>query len=236
VIATPTGVFDEAGRSIARSPTDTPLAVACGSTEADVTLLISDGVSVWSLVQRERASSLDDWTVLEDIPCRRVVSLALGSSGSDEVASTVVAGVDDTGDGGVWLARSGRWHRIATGPVAAGVVSLASVPGPRGVYAAMGDTVFRPATVGELLLAPEHPASVEGEPIHGLAAVRRPDGDVVAALTGNAVYLSRSGGILWDRIDLPPGPPGTAMSIRNGPALEVVIACLGGDLVALPLD
>jgi hypothetical protein len=234
LVAGPDGIVDAGGKRITAVPADGIVALA--SDAATGRLAVTDGASIWMSDAIAGAGGAHGWGMTPPAAAaERVVALAFGSPGTAAEPSLVAATVDQGSTGTVRLLRGGRWHPMVSETVVAGVVRLASLPGPRGVYAAMGGTLFRPATVGELVLAPERPAG-RGETIHALAASRRESGDVVAVLTMRSVLVSYDGGYAWTSHEMPLGPPSTSMGLRDRDPLEVVVARLGGDLIASTID
>ena len=229
------GISDLSGALVAEVPTDAIVALAADA--ATGWLAVTDGTSIWTHggADEGHAGRDDGWIMTPIAAAERVVALAIGSPGTAADPSLVSATVDAAGAGTVWLLRESRWHRLASGTAVAGVVRLATLAGPRGVYAAMGDTLLRPATVGEMVLAPEWPGG-RGEPIHALAAARRESGDVVSVMGSQRVLVSHDGGYTWTTYEMPPGPPATAMGLMGRDRLEVVVARLGGEILASTID
>jgi hypothetical protein len=229
------GITDVTGAPMSDMPTDAIVALA--SDIGAGSLAVTDGRSMWTkqAPAKARGARSDGWVATPTPANERVVALAFGSAGTAVDSSLLAATVDSAGAGTVWLLRGSRWHPLASGDAVGGIVCLASLPGPRGVYAAMGDTLLRPATVGELVLAPEWPAG-RGEPIHALAAARRESGDVVVVAGTGRVLVSHDGGYGWRSLEMPPGPPVTAMALRGRDRLEIVVARLGGELLSSMID
>jgi hypothetical protein len=224
-------LVDAQGEPFLALPLDAPTAVAVRDGPGPV-VAVSDGEALWLHARDTPPLDAARWQPIDRPPGDRIVGLAFGSPGSSHDPSLVVATIADQGEGCVWI-RSGGWRRLAASEASAGRVHLATVAGPRGTYAAIGPLLFRPATVGELLLAPETPDGPKASTIHGLAALRTDHGDVLAVLVTSAVLLSSSGGLDWDRVELPGGAPATAIDLRITGSVELVLARLGGEILTL---
>jgi photosystem II stability/assembly factor-like uncharacterized protein len=164
----------------------------------------------------------------------RVVALSFGRPGGRGEYGLAVGTLDGNAhEGTVWFS-SGTlpWRRVASGKAGAGGVQMAVVHGPRGIFAAVGDTIYRPARVGEILFASETIAGDGPCDVLQLAALLEPGGDVtLAALTTGGPYVSRDGGIVWDACPQPRGGPITAIALRAGDQAGELLAVQVGGVV-----
>jgi hypothetical protein len=232
-VADAAGLFDGRDRRLGDLPTTAPAALACRRTASGIEVAVTDGTSIWMGTLDAVGGSEVVWSELSAAPPGTVRALAFGSPGSRDASALVAGTLDVEGRGAVWMRQGDTWLVLADGP--SSVVALAAVPGPRGLFAALGNALYRPASVGESLLAAEYPGGRSGASITHVAAVRHDDELVIAVLTASGIAVSRSGGLDWLRIDPPDGPPATAIDLRTEPRLELLVAHLGGSVSAIEI-
>lgn len=160
-----------------------------------------------------------------------IVDLAFGQPGAREDRALAVATRDHQGRGTVWLRLGTQaWRRAITHPRAVTGVRLAVVEGPRGLFAALGESIYRPARVGAMLFAGA--AIGRGDDCESLQLVATRGADTaatLAVLTTDGLYVSSDGGLGWDRLRVPDGPPLTSIALRGTPdGPELVVFRLGG--------
>jgi hypothetical protein len=182
----------------------------------------------------------ETWTI--DAPSlengREIVDVAFGRPGKQPVPLLAAVTLAPDGIGELWLRTAqGAWRSSVAQQTGGAGIHLATIGGRRGVFAAVGATVYRPARVGALVFSGEWPAGQDGCAFLRLAAVRRPSGSVVlAALSAQSLYLSRDGGLTWMSCDGPPGAPITAITLQGATGeLEVLAAQVGGSVLAFSI-
>jgi hypothetical protein len=224
------GLVDHQGTSVAPSPPKgARLAAWRDGTRPQVAT--SDGATVW--VSEDIGPMWEALPTIQDQAT--IVTLAYGSPGDDVPELLIAATAEEHDRAALWAWREDTWHRLVDGYTQHALVPIATTAGPRGLHAAIGSTVLRPATVGQLVLAAERPP-VAGVPIVGLAACIHGERHVLVALAGRGLLVSTSGGLDWTGLEPPVGPPVTAIALRSGHVLELVAAQLGGALSTVELQ
>jgi hypothetical protein len=159
-----------------------------------------------------------------------IVDLALGDPPGGEPGGLIaVATLAAGGQGAVWLHSGAAWRRAIVHPKPAPTVRLAAIPGPRGLFAAIGDSVYRLTRLGAALFARDDVVAGKSAQVLQIAVVRGKDDVVLAALTTTGLSLSRDGGITWEELSGPLGPPVTALTLRQSEGhVELIAVLLGG--------
>ena len=167
-----------------------------------------------------------------------IVELGFGQPGRSGRSGLVVGTTDARGIGEAWI-RLGRhpWRRVVSERAGAAGVQIATVAGPRGIFIGVGDYVYRPAQVGELLFAKEQPEPSAHRDVLQLTALGRPGREAILAVhTATGIGVSYDGGLIWDRLSPPSGPPVTAISLRpRGDKCQLLAAQVGGSILGRQL-
>ncbi|MCC6790035.1 MAG: hypothetical protein IT336_00025 [Thermomicrobiales bacterium] len=167
----------------------------------------------------------------------RIVDLACARNPASDEPALAVGVSDPSGRCSVWL-RAGAepWRRVIAHPEPSLPVSLVLLGGPRGLFAAIGEHVYRPARVGSALYVSEAidaDRRCQALRLHGATC---DDGSVhLALLTSNGLYLSGDGGWSWSWRAGPGDRPLTAIALRPGAVARLVGAVLGGSIFAADL-
>jgi hypothetical protein len=227
----PAGLADHRGTVVAPPPPG-DVRLAAWRDGSGQQVATSDGATVWRKDDGARPAPWKALPTMQDEA--RIVALAYGSPGDDVPELLIAATIGQQDQASLWAWHGNTWHMLANGDCHHRVVPIAAIAGPRGLHAAIGDTLLRPATVGQLVLAAEHPP-VQGDPIVGLAACVHSELRVLVVLAGRRLLVSMSGGLHWTGIEPPDGPPVTAIALRGGATLELLAAQLGGALRVMEL-
>ena len=205
------------------------------ATLAERVKLWSGDLKEWRLAAPEEPGS--DTLDGEDLPFSDALEIVDTVVSNDPHGRSIAIAVRSSdGDCSVWLkAGNATWRKVISHPVTAASIRIVMIGGPRGLFAAIGDSVYRPARIGAALYAREvvDPGRrVEVLTLNGVSDQfgRRS----LVVLTSAGIYASSDNGMNWRALPNPVGPPVTAIAlVDQSSQLSVLVAQLGGRLLSL---